>query len=79
MKKPAFHSTHITHHSDGSHTVEHTPHMKKGGSSAFMERGEGKSYSASNGPDLMKKMGEHLGLKGIEESAGGEGDGGEME
>src|SRR5208283_2257945 len=48
-KKAPYHMTHITHHDDGSHSVEHEAHMKsasKGG--AFMERGEGKTYSAGD-------------------------------
>ena len=62
-KQAPFHMTHITHYDDGSHSVEHEAQMKsasKGG--AFMERGEGKSYSAGDGKELMSKLGEHLGI-----------------
>ena len=62
-KAAPFHMTRITHHDDGSHSVEHEPHMKpasKGG--AFIERGEGKTYSAGDGKELMSKLGEHLGI-----------------
>ena len=63
MKAAPFHRTTITHHDDGSHSVEHEPHMKpasKGG--AFMERGEPKSYAVTNGKELMGKLQEHLGI-----------------
>ena len=69
-KQAPFHMTHITHYDDGSHSVEHEAHMKaasKGG--AFMERGEGKSYSAGDGKELMSKLGEHLGI-GAAKAAG---------
>ena len=68
--KAPFHMTHITHYDDGSHSVEHEAHMKsasKGG--AFMSRGEGKSYSAGDGKELMSKLGEHLGI-GAAKAAG---------
>jgi hypothetical protein len=69
MKKAPFHMTHITHHDDGSHSVEHVPHMKMKGSGAFMERGEGKTYSAGNGKELVAKMSKHLGI-GAAKAAG---------
>ena len=57
-----YHSTHIQHHGDGSHTVEHTPHMKSAGKSgAFMEHGESTSYSVPHTKGLVAKLGEHLG------------------
>ncbi len=62
MKKAPFHMTRITHHDDGSHTVEHEPHMKMKGSGAFMEKGDGMSYSAGTGKELMSKLGKHLGI-----------------
>jgi hypothetical protein len=63
--KAPFHETRIQHHSDGSHTVEHIPHMKSAGKSgAFMERGEPTSYSAEHGHALMSKLHEHLGIAG---------------
>ncbi len=61
-KKSAFHMTHITHHDDGSHSVEHVPHMKMKGSGAFVDRGESTSYSAGNGNELVSKMSKHLGI-----------------
>lgn len=73
MAKTSFHHTHIQHHDDGSHTVEHFPHSKRK-SAGFMEQGEPKSYSAGDGEELMDKLHEHLGV-----GEGGEGDGGEME
>ena len=61
MKKASFHHTMITHHSDGSHTVEHHPHMKSASKSgAFMEQSEPTSYSAPNTKELMSKMSQHL-------------------
>lgn len=60
--KAPFHMTHITHHDDGSHSVEHEAHMKGSKSGAFMERGEGTSYAATDGKDLMGKLKEHLGI-----------------
>src|ERR1019366_9292049 len=63
MTKAPFHRTEITHHDDGSHTVEHIPHMKAAGKSgAFMDRGESKSYSAEDGESLMGKLHQHLGI-----------------
>ena len=57
-----FASTHITHHGDGSHSVEHIPHAKSAGKSgAFMEHGAATSYSAGNTHELMAKMSQHLG------------------
>jgi hypothetical protein len=61
-KMGKFHMTHITHHDDGSHSVEHLPHMKMKGSGAFMERGDGTTYSAGTGKELMSKLGKHLGI-----------------
>lgn len=69
MKKPKYHSTTITHHHDGSHTVEHHPHMKAGKSGAFMERGEGKSYSAEDGHSMVSKLKENLGIESPETEA----------
>src|ERR1039458_8914453 len=63
MQKAPFHRTEITHHDDGSHTVEHIPHMKAAGKSGgFMDRGESKSYSAEDGESLMGKLHEHLNI-----------------
>lgn len=62
QKKAPFHMTRITHHDDGSHTVEHEPHMKPSKGGAFIERGDAKSYSAENGKSLMSKLHEHLGI-----------------
>ena len=68
MTKPPFHRTEITHHDDGSHTVEHIPHMKAAGKSgAFTDRGAPTSYSAPDGEALMGKLHEHLKLDGPEE------------
>lgn len=67
MTKAPFKETRIQHHEDGSHTVEHMPHMKPSKSGAFMERGEPKSYSAEDGESLMDKLHEHLGLGDAEE------------
>lgn len=66
MKKPKYHSTTITHHHDGSHTVEHHPHMKAGKSGAFMERGESKSYSAEDGHSMVAKLSQNLGIESPE-------------
>jgi hypothetical protein len=63
MKKAAYHHTMITHHGDGSHTIEHHPHVKATKSAAFMERGEPESYSVNDGHDLVSKLKEHLGLE----------------
>ena len=60
MKKAAYHRTEIKHHDDGSHTVEHFPHVKPTKSSAFMDRGEPMSYSAGDHKELMSKLTEHL-------------------
>ena len=63
-----FASTHITHHGDGSHTVEHMPKMKPSKSGAFMQgEGEKTSYSASDGKDLMAKLGQHLDVAAADE------------
>lgn len=60
-----YHHTMITHHSDGSHTVEHHPHVKPSGkSAAFMDRGEPTTYSAPHGAALIGKLKEHLNLAG---------------
>ena len=68
MQKAPFHRTEITHHDDGSHTVEHIPHMKSAGKSgAFMESGQATTYSAPDGEALMGKLHEHLKLDGPEE------------
>jgi hypothetical protein len=68
MTKAPFHHTEITHHDDGSHTVEHIPHMKVAGKSgAFMDRGALTSYSVPDGEALMGKLHEHLKLDGPEE------------
>ena len=77
MQKAPYHHTMITHHGDGSHTVEHHPHVKMAGkSSAFMERGEPKTYSVEHGAALIGKLKEHLGMSGEpsaeEETAEGE-------
>jgi hypothetical protein len=62
-KKAPFHMTHITHHDDGSHTVEHEHHRKPASKSgAFMERPEPESYSVGSGKELMSKLHEHLGI-----------------
>ena len=62
MKKSPFHHTMITHHDDGSHTVEHHPHVKSSGkSAAFMERGEPTTYSVGDHKELMSKLTQHLG------------------
>lgn len=61
MKKAPFHHTMITHHDDGSHTVEHHPHTKPSKSAAFMERGEPTSYSVGDHKELMSKLTQHLG------------------
>lgn len=77
MKKEptaAYHHTMITHHSDGSHTVEHHPHHKMSGKhGAFMEAGEPKSYSAG-AHELLSKLAEHLQLS-HNEPDGDEGEG----
>lgn len=61
--KAPYHMTHITHHDDGSHTVEHehhrTPSSKSG---AFIERPENDSYSVGTGKELISKLHEHLGI-----------------
>jgi hypothetical protein len=62
MKKTPFRMTHITHHPDGSHTVEHEPHTKMGKGGAFIERPESTSYSAPDGKQLVAKMTKHLGI-----------------
>jgi hypothetical protein len=59
-KKPPFSSTRITHHDDGSHSVQHEPHMKMKPGGAFMERGDGMSYSAGNGKELVSKLSRNL-------------------
>lgn len=69
MKKAPFHMTRITHHDDGSHTVEHEPHMKGSKSGAFIEKGDSTSYSAGTGKEMMSKMAEHLGI-GAAKAAG---------
>lgn len=63
MKQPPYHHTHIEHHHDGSHTVQHHPHMKASKSAAFMSVAEPKSYSVSDGHGLLEKLNDHLGLK----------------
>lgn len=60
--KAPFHMTRITHHDDGSHTVEHEPHIKPSKGGAFLERGDAKSYSAGDGNELMSKLKQHLGI-----------------
>lgn len=56
-----FASTHIEHHSDGSHTVTHHPKAKASGKSgAFMEHGEATTYTAANDAELMDKMHGHF-------------------
>jgi hypothetical protein len=61
--KSPYHVTHITHHDDGSHTVEHEHHRKVASKSgAFMERPENESYSVGSGKELMGKLQEHLGI-----------------
>jgi hypothetical protein len=68
--KAPFHATHITHHDDGSHTVEHEHHRKAASKSgAFMERPENESYSVGDGKELMGKLSEHLGI-GAAKAAG---------
>ena len=69
-----FRSTHIDHHSDGSHTVRHEPHMKPSKSPAFVERVEDTSYSAEDGHALMAKLHEHLGIAHEGEAGDGGGD-----
>lgn len=67
--KAKFHMTHITHHSDGSHTVEHEHHRKSSKSGAFSERPENESYSVGSGKELASKLSEHLGI-GAAKAAG---------
>ena len=64
MKKaamPPFAHTHITHHSDGSHTVEHMGQQKPMGKSGAFSQNESTSYAAPNHAALMSKLAEHLG------------------
>ena len=75
MKKAPFHHTMITHHHDGSHSVEHHPHPSASKSGAFMSAGPAKSYAAEDGHALMSKLHEHLGIEHGEP----DGDEGEME
>jgi len=67
--KAKYHMTHITHHSDGSHTVEHEHHRKASKSGAFSERPENESYSVGSGKELVGKLNEHLGI-GAAKAAG---------
>lgn len=67
--KSRYHMTHITHHGDGSHTVEHEHHRKGTKSGAFMERPENESYSVGSGKELVGKLSEHLGI-GAAKAAG---------
>jgi hypothetical protein len=69
-KKAPYRMTHITHHDDGSHTVEHEHHRKPASKSgAFMERPDNESYSVGDGKELMSKLHEHLGI-GAAKAAG---------
>jgi hypothetical protein len=62
--KPPFASTHIDHHSDGSHTIRHEGHAKMSGKSpAFMEREDGDSYSAGTGAEMLSKLESKLKIK----------------
>lgn len=65
MKHAApYRETRIQHHSDGSHTVNHTPHMKPTSKSgAFMHAGNDLSYSAGDGHELVSKLRHNLSLK----------------
>lgn len=56
--------TMITHHSDGSHTVEHQPMPKLSKSGAHSMMGEAHSYSVGSGPELMSKLHKHLSIPG---------------
>jgi hypothetical protein len=69
MKKAPFHMTHITHHDDGSHSVEHEPHMKAAQGGAFMDRGKSTTYSATDGKELFAKLQKHIGSKGAQDEA----------
>lgn len=74
MMKPPYHHTMITHHGDGSHTVEHVPHMKSHGKSgAFMEQAEPTTYSATDHGEMMAKLDHHLSPEGGEHEAEEEG------
>jgi hypothetical protein len=55
-----FASTHIEHHTDGSHTVKHMPQRVPSKSGAFMQGGEATGYTAKDNPELMAKMQSHL-------------------
>ncbi len=68
--KHGFHETRITHHEDGSHTVEHVPRAKPSKSGAFHERGQSTSYSAANTQEMMSKMGGHLGMEADHDEEG---------
>jgi hypothetical protein len=61
-KMGKFERTTITHHGDGSHTVEHMPKVKMQKGGAFMDRGEATSYSAGNGNELVSKLKKNLGI-----------------
>jgi hypothetical protein len=69
MKKAPFHMTHITHHDDGSHSVEHEPHSKPTKGGAFIERGDNVTYSAGDSKELMAKLQKHIGSKGAQDEA----------
>jgi hypothetical protein len=63
MSKAPFHSTEITHHDDGSHTISHTAHVKPSKSPAFMERADADTYSAADGVSMISKLEHKLKIK----------------
>lgn len=64
MSKAPFHRTEITHHDDGSHTIEHTAHVKPSQKSpAFMERADADTYSAADGVSMISKLEHKLKIK----------------
>lgn len=71
-QKAPFHHTMITHHDDGSHTVEHHPHPKPSKSPAFMEREDADSYSAGTGAEMIDKLEEKLKIKRHGKDGGGQ-------
>lgn len=69
MAKAPFHMTRITHHDDGSHSVEHEPHMKAQKGGAFIERGDNTTYSAGDAKELFAKLQKHIGGKMAQDQA----------
>lgn len=63
-----FSHTTITHHSDGSHTIQHHGNAKRGKSGAFSER-SGMKYSAGSGAEMVAKLKQNLGLESPEHEA----------